>query len=302
MISEIQLRPGVVFRVDAAGTGSLEFPKGRRFDNVSVCGALPGITENGAPAHVDVLSAVYPTSLDQQPNSRHLPALVVVAAETRYLKGAGAELCSLFLLDRMIEQDGNLDPGRTVVLTMHGSVEVSEDDQLMPGSPSLPSVNPNQWISLDPPSVAMLVRWIRGPDEQRPNVVVNTGCFSSTPPGQKGTTFNEELAALLAKDRVIVYGPPYGGIVTSASLLAQWRGYSQRLEDDRTIREVPIKFQRIAPAHRRQPRRVGAARRGTTLGGSLVITNDYALAEEVCSFSPDFAEPRPHDFDRTLME
>ena len=150
MISEIQLRPGVVFQVGAAGTGSIALPKERRFENVSFCGTLPATTENGAPARVHVLSAVYPTILDQQPNSRQLPALVVVATETRYLKGASTELCSLFLLDRMIESGHDLDLGRTVVLTMHGSVDVGEDDQLIPGRPSLPSVSPSQWISLDP--------------------------------------------------------------------------------------------------------------------------------------------------------
>jgi len=131
---------------------------------------------------------------------------------------------------------------------------------------------------------------------------VNTGCFSSTRSGKKGTTFNEELAALLAKDAIAVYGPPYGGIVTSANWLAEWRGYGQRLEDDRTIREVTIKFQRIAPAHRRKRRVAQVAPRGSALSGSLVITNDYALAEAVCCFSPDFAEQRPHEFDRKLME
>ncbi len=120
----------------------------------------------------------------------------------------------------------------------------------------LPSVNPNRWISLDPPSVATLVRRVRGPDGQRPTAVVNAGCFSSTRCGRKkGTTFNEELAALLAGDGITVYGLPYAGIVTSATWLGQWRDFGQRLEDDTTIREVSIKFQRIAPATRRRGRR-----------------------------------------------
>jgi hypothetical protein len=298
---EIQLRPGVVFRADAAGSGSLEFPKGRRFDNVSFLGALPGTADDGAPARVNVLSAVYPTSRDKIVSWEHLPVLAVVPAETRYLKGPWVTLGSLFYLPSMIDGEFDLEPGRTVVLTMHGSVEVWEGDQLTAGNPSLPSVNPMRWVSLDAPSVATLVRWARGGDGQPPHAVVNTGCFSSTRRGRKGT-FNEELAALLAEDGMTVYGPPYGGIVTAATWLGQWRDFGQRLEDDRTIREVPIKFQRIAPARRRQRQKARVARRATTLHGSLVITNDHALAGEVCSFPPDFAEPRPYDFDRTFME
>ena len=301
MVSEIQLRPGVVFREDTAGSGSLEFPKGRRFDNVSFLGALPGTTDNGAPARVNVLSAVYPTSRDKIANWEHLPVLAVVPAETRYLKGDREMLTSLFFLGSLIDCEFDLEPGRTVVLTMHGSVEVWEGDQLTAGNPSLPSVNPERWISLDAPSVATLVRWGRGRDGQPPNAVVNMGCFSSTRRGRKGT-FNEELAAFLAEDGMTVFGPPYAGIVTAATWLGQWRAFGQRLEDDRTIREVSIKFQRIVPARRRVRRKAKAARRAPILCGSLVITNDYALAGDVCSFSPDFAEPRPHGFDRTFME
>jgi hypothetical protein len=130
---------------------------------------------------------------------------------------------------------------------------------------------------------------------------VNAGCFSSTKRGKTSTTFNEELAALLAKDGVTVYGPPYGGIVTSAYWLGQWREFgqqleeawpstnafgqrqrgqlrefSQQLEDGKTIREVPIKFERITPATRRprRPRGLRLAKRRTTVAGTLVITND----------------------------
>jgi hypothetical protein len=303
MTLEIELRPGVVFRTDAAGAGSIEFPKGRRFDNVSFLVTLPGTTENGRRAHVNVLSAVFPTSPDEITSSEHLPALAVVPAETQYLKGDREILWSLFLLESMVEGGGDLDPGRTVVLTLHGSAEVFEGDQIRAGNPTLPSVKPDRWISLDPPSVAALVRRVRSSDGQLPNAVVNTGCFSSTRCGRKkGTTFNEELAGLLADEGIAVYGPPYAGIVTSATWLGQWRAFGQRLEDDRTIREVPIKFQRIAPAPRRRRREAQVGRHATTLHGSLVITNDVALAGEVCSFSPDFAQPRPHDFDRSLME
>jgi hypothetical protein len=110
------------------------------------------------------------------------------------------------------------------------------------------------------------------------------------------------LAALLAEDGMAVYGPPYAGIVTSATWLGHWRAFAQRLEDAITIREVPIKFQRIAPAARRRWREARIGRRATTLHGSVIITNDFALAGEVCSFSADFAEVKSHDFDRTLME
>ena len=75
MTSEIQLRPGVVFRTDAAGLGSIEFPKGRHFDKVSFLGAIPGTTDNGAPARVNVLRAIYPTSADKKRNWEHLPVL-----------------------------------------------------------------------------------------------------------------------------------------------------------------------------------------------------------------------------------
>jgi hypothetical protein len=289
--------------MDAAGTGSMEFPKGRRFDNVSFLGTLPATAEDGARAHVNVLSAVYPTSRDKITNAEHLPALAVVPAETRYLKGDREILWSLFLLASMMEDGCELDPGRTVVLTLHGSAEVFDGDQIRAGNPTLPSVQPDRWISLDPPAVAALVRWVRGPDGQLPNAVVNTGCFSSTRCGrQKGTTFNEELAALLADDGMTVYGPPYAGIVTSATWLGQWRAFGQRLEEDRTIRDVPIKLKRIAPARRRRWREAAVGRRATLLHGSVVITNDCTLAGEVCSFLPDFTEPKSHLFDRTLME
>jgi hypothetical protein len=323
MASESELRPGVIFRKEVAGAGSIEFAKGRRFDHVSFLGTLPGTTDEGARAHVNVLSAIYPTSPDKVTKSEHLPVMVVVPAETRYLKGDREILASLFFLGSMLDGGSELDLGRTVVLTLHGSAEVGEDDQLMAGNPTLPSVKPDRWITLNPPAVATLVRRLRGPEGQRPNVVVNTGCFSSTCSGRKkGTTFNEELAALLAEDGVTIYGPPYAGIVTSATWLGRLcssfrqvysrernerarapRGYGslvdaraqqaaettntafgQQLEDDATIREVPIKFQSIAPATRRRWREARTGRRATTLHGSVVITNDYALAGEVCSF------------------
>jgi hypothetical protein len=303
MLSEIELRPGVVFRKDVANAGSIEFAKGRRFENVSFLGTLPGTADNGARAHVNVLSAVYPTSHDKVSKWEHLPIVAVVPAETRYLKADREILASFFFLERMLNGPCDIDLGRTVVLTLHGSVEVWRDDQLVAGNPTLPSVKPDRWISLNPPAVATLVRRVRGPHGQRPTVVVNTGCFSSTRSARKkGTTFNEELAALLAEDGIVIYGPPYAGIVTSATWLGHWRAFGQHLEDATTIREVPIKFQRVAPAARRRSREAQVRHRATSLHGSVVITNDFTLAGEICSFSPDFAEVRPHTFDRALME
>ena len=300
--TQIQLRPGALFRADASGAGSIEFPKGRRFENVTFCGALRGTTDDpSGVAQVNVLSAVYPASSDRQTKWEQLPILLVVPAETRYLKGSADTLFSLFFLPSMMADECEIDTGRTVFLTMHGSVEVGESDEIMAGSPSLPSVDPMRWISLDAPEVAALLRWTRCPDGRRPNAVVNASCFSSTR-GKKGKTFNEELAALLAKDSVTLYGPPYGGIVTAAYWHGQWREYSQRLEDDKTIRNVPIKFQKITPATCRRRRGARVARTGSNAGGSLVVTNDYALALEISTFSADFTEPRAPDFDRTLME
>jgi hypothetical protein len=265
---------------------------------------LPGTADNGGRAHVNVLSVVSQTSKNKQTDSEQLPVLVAVPAETRYLKGPWVTLHSLFFLPSMMADGCEIDPGRSLVLTMHGSVEVAESDEIMAGSPSLPSVNPNLWISLDVPAVATLVGWAHCPDGRWPNAVVNAGCFSSSRRWKKAATFNEELAALLAEDNVTVYGPPYSGIVTSAHWLGQWREFSQRLEDDKSIQDVPIKFERITPATRRRPRPRGVrfAKRRRTVAGTVVITNDIALAGEVGTYSADFAEPRAHDFDRSLME
>jgi hypothetical protein len=97
--------------------------------------------------------------------------------------------------------------------------------------------------------------------------------------------------------------------VTAATLFIQWRNlFRQRREDAPTISEVPIKFQRIWPATslpvtKKRRRAAGnSAQEKPVCSGSLLVTNDYALASAVASFSPDFAEVRPHDFDRTLME
>jgi hypothetical protein len=47
MTTQIPLRPGVLFRADASGAGSIEFPKGRRFERVTFCEALRGTTDDG---------------------------------------------------------------------------------------------------------------------------------------------------------------------------------------------------------------------------------------------------------------
>src|SRR5262249_62197864 len=114
-------RPEGVFRADGSGAGRSELPKCRRFENVKFCGALRGTTDDGgAPAHVNVLCAVYPTSIDKQTNWEQLPVLVVVPAETRYLKGSAITLFSLFFLPSVMADECEIDPGRTVFLTMHG--------------------------------------------------------------------------------------------------------------------------------------------------------------------------------------
>jgi hypothetical protein len=306
---QIQLRPGVVFRADADREGSIEFAGGRRFENVSFKGMVPGRTDTGKPAQVKVFCAAYPTSDEQITRREHLPALAAVAVETHYLRADRAILACVFYLPFFVDAGGDLDPRRTVVLTMHGGVEVDDNDDMKAGSPSLSSVNPNQWIFLGPAAVAALVQWVRGPGGERPNALVNTGCFSSTRQKQGGT-FNEELAALLAEQGgMTVYGPPHAGIVTTAMAFGEWsKVFGQHVADEIAIHEVPIKFQRIVPAAARPIER--PKRRKAPLSGrgkpvphaSVVVTNDYALAAEIASFSPDFSEARPHTFDRALME
>lgn len=306
----VQLRPGVVFRGNAAGAGSFEFVAGRRVDNVRLEGTVPARTEDGKPAQVNVLSAVYPTSSAQLARREHLPALTVVAVQTQFLRADRAILFSVCYLPFFVDSARELDPAGTIALVMHGSVEVDDDDHMRTGSPCLPGTNPNQWIFLEPSAVATLVGWIRGPAGRRPNALVNIGCFSSTRTQKQSASFNEELAALLAEQEaeqepeqgdIAVYGPPHAGIVTAATSFGQWKSFfSQRLEDELTIREVPIRFQRIVPAARRAlPRQT--AHGAPVASGAVVITNDFALASELCSFSPDFSA-RAHDVDRTLMD
>src|SRR5262249_54474728 len=151
----------------------------------------------GQQADVKVFTGVYPTSDELLTRREHLPALAVVAVETRYLRADRSILASLFGLPAFVEAPAPLDPIRTVVLTLHGSVEGNETADRTGGSPSPPSVAPNHCFSPAPTAVAALVQWVRGPEGEQPTAVVNTGCFSSTRQRQ-GPTFNEELAALLA--------------------------------------------------------------------------------------------------------
>src|ERR1043165_7665223 len=303
MASEIQLRPGVVFRESSSGNGSMHLPGNRHVDQVCFKGTIEGRTDDGKSAVVNVFSAVYPTSQEKIASKEHMPAIAVVAVETHYLHSESAFLSSLFSLPLFVESGGDLDPLRTLVLTMHGSVEVHGVDQIRPGSPSLRSVNPTRWIYLEPSAMATLVGWIRSPEGQVPNAVINTGCFSSTRDGQKGASFNEELAALLAElGDIALLGPPHAGIVTTATQFGQWRNlFTQSQEDATRIPDVPIRFHRIAPVtvflsrnERRRKKTQRPARHESEISGSVIATNDYALASTLASFSTDFAESKEH--------
>ena len=82
-------------------------------------------------------------------------------------------------------------------------------------------------------------------------MLVNIGCFSSTRSHKNGTSFNEELAALLATDGITVYGPPYAGVVTTATSFTQWKNlFGQKIEDETSIRSVPIQFQHLTAGSR----------------------------------------------------
>jgi hypothetical protein len=91
-----------------------------------------------------------------------------------------------------------------------------------------------------------------------------------------------------------VYGPPYAGIVTIATRFGQWREvFGQQLEDKASIRNVPIRFQRIQaatkpPKAKPQSQKTRAGRHHEP-DASVVITNDYALAGDLSGYSPDFS-------------
>ena len=152
--------------------------------------------------------------------------------------------------------------------------------------------------------MATIAEWATGPGGERPNALINLGCFSSTPESGTGLTFNTELAGLLAHDGIAVYGPPHAGVVTAANWYSAWKShFSQPLESSGALTDVPIQFQRIAPAKVVLSKRSSpTAPSNSTMFGTLVITNDCSLASEISGFSPNFSEQRVHEFDRGLME
>ncbi len=309
MNTEITLRPGVAFHDDVAGAGRFEFTKGPRFDQVFFKGIVRGKTDNGQRALVNVFSAVYPTSAEQLRLRAHLPALAVVPVQTRYLAADGAILDSLFYLPLLVDGEGDIDPTRTMVIPMHGSREGEEDDQMTAGRPCVPSTDPKQWIYLGPVAVAALVEWTRNLDGEAPRAIINFGCFSSTVHPKYGTTFNEELAAVLAlQGDIAVYGPPQAGIVYAGASYGEWRNHVyQQIEDGRAARDVEVKLRRIAPktghGSTTAPQAASASASGEPeIQGSVVITNHYVLAGALSSVSPDFSKSTPHTIDRRMME
>jgi hypothetical protein len=302
MSTEILLRPGVVFRAPGGGVGAIEFADGRRSGPVRHHGSVPGLA-GAQPARVHVLSAARPA--DPEPIARRevLPALAVVPVERQYLRADRDFLFSLYALATAVE-GADLDPVRTVVLTAHGSADVDETGGMTGGEPCVPATGDGRWtITLGPGATARLVRFARGPNGERVNALVNLGCFSSTPRGRTGPTFNEELAAHLAPDGIAVYGPPHAGVVTAATWFGAWRNqFGQEETSGATVRHVPIQFRRIDPPAGLKPRAPLPLPGAETYFGAVIVTNDCALAGELASYSPDFKEQKPHAIDRSLME
>jgi hypothetical protein len=305
MKSEINLRANVVYRGDAAGLGTIAFQDGARFENVHLHGVVAGCGQTGRTVVVNVLSAVYPTSSDSITKREHFPALVVVSVETEYLRGMRDILSSLFYLPWFVEGHDTLDPTRTVALGMHGSAGLN-DETIRPGYPCVPGQD-TEVLFLNATAVAQVVRWARGPHGERPTVLVNIGCFSSTRHQGAGPTFNEELGALLAGDGVAVYGPPHAGVVTAANWFGKLRElFGQRIEDEISIQSAPIRFQKVpsevgaTPAQFEDPKPSGSD--DAPAYGCVVITNHARLAIDLATYSPDFASARSHHIDRNWME
>lgn len=304
MSAELPMRQGAVFRFDAH---AIEFADGRRFDGVSSLGILLG-TECGQPIPIQVLGCILPVTAAQIARRERLPGLVVVPVETRFLHTERDILFSLFPLTFAIAGDNALDPARTIVLPMHGNIDVDEQGHMIGGGqPCFPAVGTDHWISLDAVAVSTICRWVRGPNGEQPNAIVNLGCFSSTPVGGTEPTFNEELAAVLAIDGIAVYGPPHAGIVTAANWLGGWKNqFGQQVQNEGAVVDVPIKFHRIVPRNVKPVRTRRAEKlpaiTNSSRYGTLVVTNDCALASEVSAYSPDFSTPRRHEIDRSLME
>lgn len=304
MGTEFPIRQGAIFR---ANPRTIEFAGGRRFEGVSALGTVPGYAGD-SPIPIRVLGAVFPVTAVQIARRERLPGLVVVPVETRFLHADRDILFSLFPLAFAVEGDLALDPTRTLVLPTHGSVDVDEQGHMTQGGrPCFPVVGTEHWASLDADAVATIARWVRGPNGERPDALINLGCFSSTPVGGTGPTFNEELAAVLDREGIAVYGPPHAGVVTAASWLGGWKNqFGQKVESGGTVVDVAIKFHRILPTRTPGRRRARPARlpvAGTeSRYGTLVITNDCVLASEISACSPDFSTTKQHAVDRSLME
>ena len=304
MSATVPIRKGAVYRTDSQ---AIEFEGGRRFDGVRSLGTVLGIAGD-EKILVRVLSCILPVDPALIARRERLPGLAVVPVETRFLHTDRDILYSLFPLEFAVDGEHALDPARTLILPMHGSVDVDEQGHMVGGGrPCLPAVGTDHWIDLDVDAVLAITRWVRGPNGEWPDALVNLGCFSSTPVGGTGPTFNEELAAVLAAEGIAVFGPPHAGVVTAASWLGGWRNqFGQRRDDGVAVIEVPIKFQRILPgrakARRKNRSTTPPASNDSNRYGTLVITNDCALASEISAFSPDFSTARQHAIDRSLME
>jgi hypothetical protein len=158
MSTELPLRKDAVFEPDS---GTIEFGGGRRFDGVSLLGIVSGTADDN-PIPVRVLGSIRPVTPAQIARRERLPGLVVVPVETRYLHADRDILFSLFPLAFAVEGDQSIDPARTLVLPMHGSVDVDEQGHMAGGGqPCFPAIGTDLWISLDADAVATIAQWVR---------------------------------------------------------------------------------------------------------------------------------------------
>ena len=158
MSTDIPLRPGAVFRPDSK---VIEIA-GRRFDRVRLLGTVLGTTVDDTPVPVRVLGAVRPVSADQIARRERLPAMAIVPVETHYLKADREILFSLFPLAFAVQSNGGLHPERTLVLPMHGSVDVDENGRMNGGGcPILPAIGTDEFGS-----VCRRLRWRRSRNGQ----------------------------------------------------------------------------------------------------------------------------------------
>src|SRR5215213_860276 len=98
MGTEIELRPGVVFRADA-----IVFGNGGRVAPVDRLCTVAATADDGTPARVHVLSAVRPVTPAQVAARERLPGLTVVAVETRPAKADREVLASLYPLTAAVD-------------------------------------------------------------------------------------------------------------------------------------------------------------------------------------------------------